>query len=96
MTRSIHEKYQKKKKKNKSKTFKVSAPRRNEEFELLDRLYSISDIQDYFEYILKKNGENTINPLIRLYVNKIETTSTFKIRTWDYLELLTLETVKLL
>ena len=31
--------------------FKVSAPTWNEEFKLLDGSYSISDIQDYFEYI---------------------------------------------
>ena len=33
--------------------FKISAPTWNEEFELLYGLYSISDIQDYFKYILK-------------------------------------------
>ena len=31
---------------------------KNEEFELRDRLYSVPDIQDYFEYILKKHREN--------------------------------------
>ena len=30
------------------------------------------DNQDYFEYILKKHGENTNKPLIQIYVNKIE------------------------
>ena len=35
---------------NKNK-FKISAPTWNEEFELSDGSYSISDIQDYFEYI---------------------------------------------
>ena len=34
--------------------FKISAPTRNDEFELPGGSYSISDIQDYFEYILKK------------------------------------------
>ena len=34
--------------------FKISAPIWNDKFELPDRLYSVSDIQDYFEYILKK------------------------------------------
>ena len=33
--------------------FKISAPIRNEEFELPEGSYSISDIQDYFDYILK-------------------------------------------
>ena len=31
--------------------FKISAPTWNDEFELPDRACSISDIQDYFEYI---------------------------------------------
>ena len=34
--------------------YKISAPTWNEEFELLDVSYSISDIPDYFEYIFKK------------------------------------------
>ena len=29
---------------------KISAPTWNDEFELSDRSYSVSDIQDYFEY----------------------------------------------
>ena len=56
---------------------------------------SVSDIQDYFEYILKKHGEKTDNPSIRLYVNKIENRITFKIKTGYYLELLNPETMKL-
>ena len=31
--------------------FKISAPKWNDKFELPDALYSLSDIQDYFEYI---------------------------------------------
>ena len=72
--------------------FKVSAPAWNNVFELLDGSYSISDIQDYFECIL----ENVDNPLIRIYVNKIENRITFKIKNGYYLELLTPETMKLL
>ena len=34
--------------------FKISTPAWNDKFELPDGSYSISDIQDYFEYILKK------------------------------------------
>ena len=37
--------------------FKITARTWNEEFELPDGLYSISDIQDYFEYILKSMGQ---------------------------------------
>ena len=52
--------------------FKISAPTWSAEFELADGSYLISDIQDYFEYILKKHNENVDNPSIRVYVNKIE------------------------
>ena len=58
--------------------------------------YSVSDIQDYFEYILKKFCENVDNPSIKIYVNKIENRVTFKIKNGYYLELLTPETMKLL
>ena len=76
--------------------FKISAPTWNEEFELPDGSYSISDIQDYFEYILKKHSESVDNPPIRIYVNRIENRITFKINSGYYLELLTPETIKLL
>ena len=61
-----------------------------------DGSYPISDIQDYFEYILKKHNENVDNPSIKIYVNKIENRVTFKIKNGYYLELLTPETMKLL
>ena len=50
--------------------FKISAPTRSDEFELPDGSYLISDIQDYFKYILKKYDENVENPSVRIYVNK--------------------------
>ena len=76
--------------------FKISNPTWSDEFELPDGSYSISDIQDYFEYILKKHSENVDNPSIRIYVNKIENRITFKIKNGYYLELLTPETMTLL
>ena len=76
--------------------FKISAPTWNDKFELPDGSYSVSDIQDYFEYILKKHGENIDNPSIKIYVNKIENRITFKIKNGYSLELLTHETIKLL
>ena len=42
--------------------FKISAPTLNEEFELPDGSYSLSDIQDSFEYIFKKHGEKKVIP----------------------------------
>ena len=56
----------------------------------------MSDIQDYFEYIIKKHETVTDNPSILMYVNKIENRITFKIKTGHYLELLMPETMILL
>ena len=85
------------KKSYKNNKFKISVPKQNEEFELLDGPYSILDIQVCFEYIIRKHGEKrTDNPSIRIYVNKIKNRITFKIKTGYYLELLTPETMKLL
>ena len=81
---------------NNNNKFKVSAPTWNEEFELPDGSYSVSDIQDCFEYILKKHSESVDNPSIRIYVNKIENRITFKIKSGYYLQLLTPEIMKLL
>ena len=76
--------------------FKISAPTWNKEFTLPDGSYSVSDIQDYFEYILKKHEENNNKPSIQIYVNKIENRITLKIKDGYSLELLTKETMKLL
>ena len=75
----------------KNNKFKISAPTWSDEFELPDGLYSISDIQDYFEYILKKHSKSVDNPSIKIYVNKIENRVTFKIKKGYYLELLNLK-----
>ena len=76
--------------------FKISAPTWNDKFELPDGSYSVSDIQDYFEYILKKHGENIDNPSVKIYVNKIENRITFRIKNGYSLEFLITETMKLL
>ena len=76
--------------------FKISAPTWNQQFELPDGSNAISDIQDYFEYILKKHSESVDNPSIRTYINRIEDRITFKIKNGYYLELLTPETMNLL
>ena len=80
----------------KSDKFKISAPNQNKEFKLSDGTYSVSGIQEYFEYMLKKLGERTINPSIKTHINKIENGIIFKIKTGYYLEILTIETMKLL
>ena len=79
-----------------SNKFKISAPTWNDKFELPDGSYSASNIQDYFEYILKKHGENIDNPSVKIYVNKIENRITFRLKNGHSLELLTPETMKLL
>ena len=64
----------------KNNKFKISAPTWSDEFELPDGSFSISDIQNYFEYILKKHSESVDNPTIKIYVNEIENRVTFKIK----------------
>ena len=80
----------------KNNKFKISTPTWNDEFELPDGSYSLSDILDYFEYIFKKHGEDIDEPSVQIYVNKIKNRITFKIKNGYSLELLTPETMKLL
>ena len=68
----------------------------NEIFDLPDGSYSISDIQDYFEFIMKKHVILTDNPSIKIYSNKIKNRIVFKIKNGYKLELLTPETMKFL
>ena len=84
------------KKSYKSNRFKTSAPTWSEELELPDGSYSISDVQNYFEYIFKKHEEETVNLSITIYINEIENRITFKIKTGYYLKLLTPQTMRLL
>ena len=76
--------------------FKISAPTWNDTFDLPDGSQSIADIQDYFEFIIKKYETLTENPPIQIYPNKIKNRIVFKIKTGYKLELLTPETMKLL
>ena len=76
--------------------FKISAPTWNETFDLPDGSYSIDDIQDYFEFIIKKHETLSENPSIQIYPNKIKNRIIFKIKNGQKLELLTPETIKLL
>ena len=64
------------KKSYRNNKFKISAPKWNEDFELPDGLFSVSDIQEYFEYIIKKYETVTNNLSIKIYVNKLENTIT--------------------
>ena len=68
----------------------------NDKFNLPDGSYSVSDIKDYFEYIIKKYETIADNPPVQIYVNKIENRIVFKTKTGYKLELLTEETMQLL
>ena len=81
---------------NNNNKFKISAPTWNDQFELPDGSNPVSDIQDYFEHILKKHGEDIDKPSVQTYVNKIENRVTFKIKNRYSLELLISKTMKLL
>ena len=76
--------------------FKISAPTWNETFDLPDGSYSIDDIQDYFEFIIKKHETLSENPSVQIYPNKIKNRTIFKIINGYKLELLTPEAMKLL
>ena len=80
---------------NKSK-IKISTPTWNDEFDLPDGSYSVADIQDYFEYIIKKHETIADNPPVKIYVNKIKKRIVFKIKSGYKLELLSRETTQLL
>ena len=84
---SIYYTWKKIKRSYNNNKFKTSEPTWNNKFELPDESYSVSDIQDYFEYIKKKHGESVDKPLVWIYVNKIENRVTFKIQNGYSLEL---------
>ena len=71
----------------------MSTPTWNNQFELPDGWHSVSNIQHYFEYILKKHGGNIDNQSVKVYVNKVENSITFNIKNGYSLELLTPETI---
>ena len=66
------------------------------DLDLPDGSYSISNIQKYFEFIIKKLKTLAENPPIQIYTNKIKNRIFFKIKTGYILELLSPETMKLL
>ena len=73
----------------------MSGTPKNEEFELPDGSYYVSDIQECFEYIIK-NMEKFDKFLIQIYINNIENWITFKPKPGHHLKLLTLKIMKLL
>ena len=76
--------------------FKTFAPIWNDEFDLPDGSYSISDTQDFFEFIIKKHETLAGNPPIQIYLNKIKNRIVFKIKIDYKLELSFSEKMQLL
>ena len=74
----------------------ICAPTWNKTFDLPDRSYNIPEIQDYFEYKIKKHETITDTAPILIYANNITNRIVFKIKTGYKLELLSKETMKLL
>ena len=70
---------------------KIIAPTWN----LPDGSYSVSDIQDYIKYIIKKDKTLTAIRPIHAYINRINNRLVFKMKDEYKLELQTPETVKL-
>ena len=75
--------------------FKMFTQTWTDKFDLPDGLYSISEIQISFKYIIKKHETITKNLLLQIYVNRIKNTIVFKIKTGYKLEILSPETMKL-
>ena len=76
----------------KNNKLKIIAPTWNNEF---DGSYSVSDIQDYIEYIIKKHEKLTAIAPIHSYVNRINNRLVFQIKDGYKLELQTPEIIKL-
>ena len=74
---------------------KIIAPSWNDEFELPDGSYSVSDIQDYTACIIKKHGTLTTIPPIHVYINRINNRLVFKRKDGYKLELQTPVAMKL-
>ena len=52
--------------------FKIPAPTWNDEFKLPDGSFSVSDVQDYFKFILKKHKENIDKPPVKYMLIKLK------------------------
>ena len=62
---------------------KICPPIWNDKFILPDRSYNIEQIQDYFEYVIKRDETvtDTDNLAVQIYLNKIRNRIVFKIKT---------------
>ena len=76
--------------------FKTSAPTWNDTFDLTDGSYSITDIQNHVEFIIKKYETLVENLPVQVYPNKIKNRIVFKVKTGYKWELLSPEIKRLL
>ena len=65
-TLSIYQTWKNIKFANNKNKFKISSPTWNDEFDLPGESFSISDIQDYFQYIIRKPETIVDNPPIQI------------------------------
>ena len=75
------------KKKYKNNTLKITAPTWNDKLQLSDGSYSMLEIQDYIEYIIKKDETLTTIPPIHVDIIRINNRLVFKIKmaiSWNY------------
>ena len=79
----------------KNNKLKIIAATWIDEFGLPDGSYSVSDIQDYIEYVIRKSETLAAIPPLHIYINRINNRSVFKIKDGYKLELQTPETMKL-
>ena len=64
----------------KNNTLKITSPTWSEEFDISDHSYSVADIQDYFEYIIKNHETITDeSSTIKVYANKTKNRIAFKV-----------------
>ena len=61
---------------------------------MLDGSYSVSNIQDYIKYIIKKHETIAIIPPIHVYINRTNNRLVFEIKDGYKLELQMPETMK--
>ena len=83
------------KKQYKNNKPKIVAPTWNDEFELPDGSYSVSDIQDYIQYIIKKDETLTTIPPFHFYIYRINNKLVFRIKDGYKLALQMPETMKI-
>ena len=91
----LHVEYIYKKKQYENNKLKIIAPTWNDEFDLSHGSYSVSYIQDYIKYIIRKLEILTKTPPIHVYINRINNRLMFKIKDGYRLELKTPDTMEL-